>query len=91
MKTGDSDKHEVNSPDQCKGCPDGEMLVVWATGLETLDSSPCNEAYVCEHVTEERRDYCYEVWRKKFPSRAAALDAGKAALWRQVYRRHKTL
>lgn len=81
---------EIPIPLKCKNCLTGEMLDVWPDGLDYRDSSPCNEYDVCEHVTLERREYCYNVWKKKYPSRVAALNAEMAAERRRVFRQHKT-
>ncbi len=74
------------TPKICEGCLTGEMKLVWVSGLERLDASPCDQMF--ERATIERRDYCYEQWREKYPDRAAALDATRAEIFRQATR-HK--
>lgn len=74
---GDSEKHEVNPPDQCNGCGTGKITAVRAK-RDRPECEPCSTV----QISNPRFNYCYDRWCEKNPYKAAFVKADIAGYWR---------
>lgn len=72
-------KENTVPPPVCDGCRTGEMTNVWAAGLETRAAEPCRT--IQPPPSKDRYDYCWEQYKQRYPTRAAAVEARLREIW----------